>query len=309
MHKKSSTPLVSVIIPTHNRAEMLKRALKSVLAQTWEDYEVIVVSDGSTDDTDKVMASFKDPRIHFLQHEKSQGASAARNTGISHSRGDYVAFLDDDDEWTANKLEVQMPVIINSDDEVGLVYAWMEYYDIDKMIKKYTPEIRGDAFVEMLDKQAIGGCPTIIIKRKVIDIVKGFDEELPRGNDGDFIRRISKHFMVDYVPEVLARIQINHADRISINSKNNLKNAIKAFEKRLQVFHADFCKFPVQKSNVLAQITVTYLKVGQLKNGCCYLKKMLCCHSGSVHKIMLMYKIAREIVGFFFRYLLLFRRK
>ena len=107
-------PSVSVIIPTHNRGEMLRRAIDSVLSQTYKDFELIIVSDGSADETDKVIVSYTDPRIRFLKHDKSRGASAARNTGIRASIGQYIAFLDDDDEWTLDKLEVQVPVIEKS---------------------------------------------------------------------------------------------------------------------------------------------------------------------------------------------------
>ncbi len=102
---------------------MLKRAVDSVLAQTYKNFEVIVVSDGSTDDTDEAISSYNDPRIIYLKHDRAMGASAARNTGMKASHGEYIAFLDDDDEWVHHKLEVQMPVIENSPANVGLVYA------------------------------------------------------------------------------------------------------------------------------------------------------------------------------------------
>ena len=122
-----NNPLVSVIIPTHNRADMIGRAIGSVLAQARSDFELLVISDGSTDNTEEIVDDVQDSRIWFLKHERSRGASAARNTGLRESRGKYIAFLDDDDEWTHDKLEIQLPVIENSPPEVGLVYAWMEY--------------------------------------------------------------------------------------------------------------------------------------------------------------------------------------
>lgn len=263
MHKVKQ-PKVSVIIPTHNRAEMLKRAVKSVLTQTWEGkFELIIISDGSTDNTKEVVRSFNDSRIRFFKHEKARGASAARNTGLREAKGEYIAFLDDDDEWTPNKLEVQMPVIENSGQKIGLVYAWIEYIEGGKQQYVKNPKLHGDIFEEMLDSQAITNSSALIIKRKVLDKVYGFDEELPRGNDGDFIRRISKHFHVDFVPAVLAKINIGRDDRISINDKLGLTHEIFALRKRLELFCADFIKYPDQKVSILMRISLDYLLIGK----------------------------------------------
>ena len=96
---------VSVVIPTHNRSEFLRSAIASVLSQTYQDFELIVVDDASTDSTAEVVASFNDSRIKFIRHQTNQGGSAARNTGIRASKCDYIAFLDDDDEWSPGKFQ------------------------------------------------------------------------------------------------------------------------------------------------------------------------------------------------------------
>ena len=302
-------PKVSVIIPTHNRAEMVQRAIQSVLAQTWQGtMEIIVVSDGSTDNTENVVNSFNDPRIRFFKHEKSRGASAARNTGLRASRGKYIAFLDDDDEWTSEKLEVQMPVIENSDTKVGLVYAWMEYFRDGKSDHVHAPELRGDVLVEMLDTQAIGGCPTIIIKREVIDTIGYFDESLPRGNDGDYWRRISKHYHVDYVPKILASIHIGHDDRISINSRRNLEAEIFAFERRLRIFENAFAKYPDRKTSVLCRIVSACLKTGHLAKAAAFTGKLFSTRSSLSYKMgRVWWLIKNQIV--FWRDKIMLRKK
>jgi len=91
-------PTVSVIIPTYNRAHTIGRAIKSVLNQTYQDFEIIVVDDGSTDNTEEVVKSFRDKRIRYIQHKKNKGAAAARNTGIKSAKGKYIAFQDSDDD-------------------------------------------------------------------------------------------------------------------------------------------------------------------------------------------------------------------
>src|SRR5262245_45342203 len=121
---------VSVIIPTHNRADFLRGALSSVLNQTYQNFEIIVVNDASTDDTAKVVAAFEDERIRFIRHDTNKGGSAARNTGILASKCDYIAFLDDDDEWLPDKLRKQMEILLASPPEVAGVYTGC--LDVDK---------------------------------------------------------------------------------------------------------------------------------------------------------------------------------
>ena len=105
--------MISVIIPTYNRASLLPRALDSVLRQTWEDLEVIVVDDASRDDTPQVMAACTDPRVRYIRLEKNSGACVARNTGVAQARGEWIAFQDSDDLWLPEKLEKQMAYLVN----------------------------------------------------------------------------------------------------------------------------------------------------------------------------------------------------
>jgi glycosyltransferase involved in cell wall biosynthesis len=241
---------------------MLRRAIESVLAQTYYDYEIIVVSDASTDNTGEIVAAFADDRIKFLEHSLHRGASAARNTGIREARGRYIAFLDDDDEWVPQKLEWQLPVIENSPPEVGLVYGWMEYYQDGKPFAINQPTLKGDVFLETIDRQAIGGCPTVIIKREVIEKVGYFDEYLPRGNDGDFSRRVCRVFKVDYVPKVLARIHVGHKDRISSGEREGLINDIKAGMAKLNKFDSELREHPKIRANILLKIAASQARLG-----------------------------------------------
>ena len=104
---------VSVIIPTYNREKLVSRSIQSVLDQTYQDYEIIVVDDASIDNTEKVVKSFNDVRIRFLRSNLNKGGSAARNMGIIAANGEYIAFLDSDDEWLPEKLEKQISILKN----------------------------------------------------------------------------------------------------------------------------------------------------------------------------------------------------
>lgn len=251
------TPLVSVIIPTRNRAALLPRALGSVFAQTYDKLECIVVDDNSEDETQKILAGYADPRLVVLKHETNLFASAARNTGIAHASGEFIAFLDDDDAWLPKKLERQVPLLLRSPEAVGMVYCWMDYFDErGTLIRKHDPRLKGYVFPYILDAQRLGGCPTLLVRREVVDAVGGFDASLLRGNDGDFIRRVCREYEVDYVPETLVHVYVGHGHgRISTRlDRKGVLAAIRSLEIRLEKFKNDFKDYPREHANILARI-------------------------------------------------------
>ena len=257
-------PLVSVIIPTRNRVEMLCRAVNSVLSQTFDNLECIVVDDESHDNTEKVINSFEDDRLKYFRHEKNKGASAARNTGIRQSKGGLIAFLDDDDEWIATKLEKQVPLLKGLPERFGMVYCWMDYYDANnKLIHQHHPTLKGYVFPQVLDAQRLGGCPTLLVKRNVVDQIGGFDESLIRGNDGDFIRRICRTNRVDFIPEVLVKVHSNHGYiQISRSDKIGIKNHLDSQLIKLMKFKSEFRHLPLKQINVLTDIVNSCIKLG-----------------------------------------------
>jgi len=241
------------------------RAIQSVLSQSWQDYEIIVVSDGSADNTQSLLEGMTDPRIRYFKHQTPKGASAARNTGIRNARGKYLAFLDDDDEWTPDKLELQVPLLMNSGGRVGLVYAWMKYMENGKTIRIYNPSLRGRIFEDMLDKQAIGNSSSAVIKREVVDKIGLFDERLWRGNDGDYWRRISKIYEVDYVPRVLVKVHVGDWERLSGVSRVGILREIYAFQSQLEKFEPDYRRCPDKKVIIFSKLCTDYLYTGQLR--------------------------------------------
>lgn len=126
---ETGAPRVSVIISTYDRAALLPRAVNSVLAQTFSDYELIIVDDCSSDDTQEVIAEFTDPRIRSVRHKENRGLPASRNTGVRNAKGEYIAFLDDDDEYTPERLSLQVSRFEAASPAVGLVYGWMDKVD------------------------------------------------------------------------------------------------------------------------------------------------------------------------------------
>jgi len=191
-------PKVSVIIPTYNRAELLPRAIKSVLEQTYQDFEIIVVDDGSTDNTEEVIKEFQeqDKRIKYIKHDKNKGGSAARNTGIKAARGEYIAFQDSDDEWLPEKLEKQMKVFKNALPEVGVVYTG--FLRIKNGKENYIPSSwvikkEGNIHDELLRGNFVT-TQSIIIRKECFKKAGMFDEKLPRLQDWELVIRLSKYY-------------------------------------------------------------------------------------------------------------------
>ena len=266
-----ASSLVSVIVPTYNRATLVSRAIESVLAQTYENFELIVVDDASTDDTEVVVRGYDDERVTYLCHRRNSRVSAARNTGIDYASGEYLAFLDDDDEWFPTKLERQLNHLEAADLTMGMVYCWMEYHDAETPVRQYRPQLEGYIFEETVGGQPIGACSTLVVRNEVVDEVGGFDESLPRGNDGDFIRRVAREYEVEYVPEVLVRHYVDHEyERITDETSESIANAIKANEAKLKKFATELDEKPALKGAIYARLGLRHCQLGHYRTGARY---------------------------------------
>ncbi|BAB07432.1 glycosyltransferase family A protein [Halalkalibacterium halodurans] len=199
---------VSIIIPTHNRAKLLKRALESTLNQTYKNIEVIVVSDGSTDNTDIVMDEYKrDSRVNFISYHPAKGGNYARNTGIKNAKGEFIAFLDDDDEWMPDKLELQIKEF-NQNANVGLVYTGVEIiYNFNKRNIKYysLPKKTGNLSKEILVANCIGTTSSVMVRKNLITECGMFDEKLKARQDYDLWIRVCQKTLVGVVNKPLVR--------------------------------------------------------------------------------------------------------
>jgi len=199
---------VSIVIPTFNRAALLTRALASVRRQTHCDWEAIVVDDGSADATAAAVAGFDDRRIRYLRHAANRGGSAARNTGIRAARGDFIAFLDDDDEWVDEKLEEQLRALGDADAIVCTATlngkAFLKHRPKDHLDLR---DLRKGTFVA-------GGTGTLLARAHVFNDI-GFDEQLPRGQDWDVFIRIAQGYRVRYLNKPLVKYNEGEHARIS----------------------------------------------------------------------------------------------
>jgi len=212
------TPKVSVVLTTRDREDKLERSLASVLNQTFRDFELIVVDDASTDGTSEAVRSRGDDRITYIRHESHRGGPAARNTGIRAARGEFIAFLDDDDEWMSKKIEKELSALEGIPEEVGLVYCAAEVVNDTngKVLLYHVSQGEGDVRERILAGPVAGCVSKVMVRRSCFEKAGYFDEALTSCQDWDMWMRVADHYRFKYVPDMLVRIYI-HERQISKN--------------------------------------------------------------------------------------------
>lgn len=230
------TPLVSVVIPTHNRSAQLALAVKSVLAQTHQKLEIFVIDDASTDDTNEVVNWFPDSRIHYVRHKQNVGGSATRNTGIRLAQGMYIAFLDDDDQWKPNKIEKQLEQIADCDAVICGYRLFVEEREVP------GAKEQGKSFHvtrRLLKRGQVGWGTSTLMAKTDIAMELRFDESLPVGQDWDLLIRMAERYRVKYFDESLVMIGVADQGRISTSL---IDAPLEDIEKRMKVLtkHSEY---------------------------------------------------------------------
>ncbi len=215
-----TAPLISVIIPTYNSAPYLSEALESVFAQTHTCLEVLVIDDGSTDNTAAVMADYTDRTVYIRQVQS--GPSRARNRGIAKAKGAYIAFLDADDIWLPAKLEKQLRAF-QQDPEASLVYSRsVDFRDrTGKELRIYPREIHSGMLFDLLLTAPLFLLSSVVVRNQVLKELGGFDEGLTTAEDTHLYLRIARNHKIIGVPDVLVRRRIHDC-----NLKNRVDVAI-----------------------------------------------------------------------------------
>jgi glycosyltransferase involved in cell wall biosynthesis len=216
MHSPGNNPLVSVIVPTYNRAHVVPRAIASVFNQTFTDFELLIVDDGSTDDTLAAVQAFASPRMRYLSHKENSGASSARNTGIKASRGDYIAFLDSDDEWAPSKLEEQVALFSKMGSDVGVIYSGFYYKNTFSDKKKvFCLNLQGNIHHTLVVRNPGLNTSSALLKKVCFQHCGLFDESLPASEDWELFIRISEKYHFYPVKKPLVTI---HRDGTRIST-------------------------------------------------------------------------------------------
>ncbi|MBQ8426730.1 MAG: glycosyltransferase [Clostridia bacterium] len=215
--------LVSAIITTHKREPIIiERAIKSILNQTYKNLEIIVVDDSPNsydlrESVKLLVESYADYGVKYIQHDTCQGACVARNTGLFHANGEYIGYLDDDDEWLPEKIEKQLQCFTN--DDIALVYCGRETFDeANNYIKTSTTLfLKDDVFNFLIRKNFIGSTSFPLIRRKHLLEINGFDPQMQSAQDYDVWLRLARNHKINYCEDVLVRYYIHEGEQISKN--------------------------------------------------------------------------------------------
>lgn len=206
---------VSAVIPTYNRSGEIKRAIESVLSQSYDDIECIVVDDGSSDRTPEIVTAIEDDQLKYLKHETNRGVSAARNTGVEAAEGEYIAFLDSDDEWETRKIEKQVEVIESRSSSWNAVYC-----DVNKRRKSRVKQLFDRILSEDIGKEggkelienvismelAVHAGSTLLAERKSVVEAGGFDESMQRHEELEFLVRFLEEGKMAYLDRELVTL-------------------------------------------------------------------------------------------------------
>lgn len=233
-------PKISVILGTKNRPQVISRALDSLLAQTFTDFECLII-DSSDDRSIKKIISEYDERFVYKQLIPDPGRVQSLNQAITMSRGKYITFLDDDDEFLPRKLELQSKYLDESGSDIGLVYSWAEIYD-DKMNKvtgRYTNNIQGDVHFYTLSKMSLCSFISLMFKKDALQKVGLLSGRVNYPSDWELVCRFTKNYDVGLIPEILVRIHKNHLyEQMSVP-----RSKTRAHFMRSRDFHLDFLEY------------------------------------------------------------------
>lgn len=227
-------PKVSVIIPTYNREKFIGAAIESVINQSFKEFEILVVDDGSSDNTQKLIATITDPRLHYI-HQENRGRSNARNQALKLAKAKYICFLDSDDLYLPNKLELQVNYMEKNQD-IAMIYTSALCIDADeKMLpEKYEANVSGWLYPKIaFFKPVTITLPTVMLRREVIEKVGNFDEEMERFEDTDLWRRVSKHFYIGAISEPTCLLRTHSDNSLQSQNPKNINEALSYYVKKI----------------------------------------------------------------------------
>jgi glycosyltransferase involved in cell wall biosynthesis len=226
-------PLISVVIPAFNSGSFIGEAIESILSQRYSPIEIICVDDGSTDGTREIISEFGEKARYFYQ--ENRGVSAARNSGISSSRGELIAFLDADDCWETDKLEKEYS-IFEGNPKIGLVhtdvYHWLPAQDRRAVVEGTRNSVKGDDYVGLFFRNSII-TSSVMVRRECLDCVGVFDENLKVSEDWDLWIRIARRFPLVHIPEPLVFYRV-HPGSLTTNKGKMLEGDLLVTEKTLR---------------------------------------------------------------------------
>lgn len=220
-------PKVTVILPTYNRAAMLSRAIESVIAQTFKDWDLLVINDGSTDETPKLLEDYKkrDSRIRVITH-KNSGICKTRQAGVQASKGELLAFLDDDDTYTPDKLEKQV-TYLDAHPGIDMVYSHVETVGEKNALPKLWPETPSITFQDLIKLNSVS-VPGVLLRKKALETIGDFPSKLKSCDDYVMWLHIARYGKIDFLPGIVGIYQW-HAQNMSRNTRQRSKSNLKIY--------------------------------------------------------------------------------
>lgn len=233
-------PTISVIIPVYNGEKTIKETILSVLNQTFANFELIIINDGSCDATLEIVQAIKDQRIKVFSYQNA-GLSASRNRGIAKAEGEFISFIDADDLWTTNKLELQLQALQNNP-QAAVAYSWTDWIDQSGQFLRAGGHItvNGNAYEKLLTRDFIESGSNTLIRKQALEEVGDFDQSVTPPEDWDmWLRLAAKHdFVTVEVPQILYRISPNSASfNIEKMEQGSLKVIQRVFERSPELAH------------------------------------------------------------------------
>jgi len=230
--ENTNSPLFSIVVPVHNRSELISRTIDSILIQSFDNYEIIIIDDGSTDNLKEICDNYNSPKINYY-YQQNAGSNPARNAGIQFSRGCFVSFLDSDDTWEKEFLQ-EVKNKFASDEEFGLVYV--------KSIKKYLPDgtqaikkcskLEGFIYRDVLQQGFLTNSSCITVKRSLLEKIGGWDNDLFACQDDDICFRLAKITKVGFIDKILSTFYIDsRINRISSSTSRRAWNSLLLWKK------------------------------------------------------------------------------
>jgi len=267
-------PKVSIVLPTYNRAHLIERAVKSLLQQAFNNFEIIIVDDNSSDNTFDVVSKINDSRIKYFKNDANLGPSGSRNKGMQAASGEYIAFQDSDDEWMLNKLELMLSVFESSTEKPGMVFSSVYQLLNDGKKTKYptvSNPIDSSRIYESILFNNFVATPAAIITRECFEKVGLFDTDLKCFEDYDFFIRVAKEFKVIHIAEPLV---IQHQ---SIGGVNTPKYHVRAEMLKIIIekHYTEFVKYPSALAERYFRLGDFYCLSGENKRGLEFMFKAL----------------------------------
>ena len=266
-------PKVSINLCCYNGEQYLEEALQSIFLQTYKEWELVVVNDGSIDSTERIIARHSDAGWPIVYHsQKNAGLGTARNKAFQLSTGEYLAFIDQDDVWLPQKLEKQVAAF-EMDRSLALVYSDTYYINQDgKKLGtafKRSPPPKGDPFIGLLTRRNFMPCLTVVVKRQTVQDVGGFNETLKYSEDYDLFLKIAFKYKVSCIPEPLARNRLHAGNLGGTGSVAMMKEALQVFRGNVGrvdlLSSADLWRIRKRFASLWCKLIYLYLQEGDLQ--------------------------------------------